>query len=196
MRQAKSKRATAEALRRAGRFACLDFVNSAWTDWSGDGEAADRLGSPEWWSAFLTRWGLEGHGLTAPTGGRLNDLRALRRMMRNAIEKGRMPKGADLDWMNTRLAASPQRWTISNGKPGVVATRTGWPSVIALLILSFGQLFGQTDLSRLKKCANPDCSYVFYDVSTNRSRRWCFSNVCGNLIHVRDYRSRVMSIQP
>jgi len=171
---------------------CLDFVNSEWTDWRGAGESTDRLSSPEWWKVFLARWGLETAGVTGPAGRRLSELRTLRRVMRSAIEKGRMPRGSDLEWMNGRLAASPQRWAITHGKPSASPTRTGWPAITAALILSLGQLLGQAEASRLKKCANPDCSYVFYDVSTNRSRRWCFSNVCGNLTHVREFRARVM----
>ena len=68
--------------------------------------------------------------------------------------------------------------------------RRGWTAIEAALILSFSELLSGPELSRLKKCANPDCSYVFYDESTNRSRRWCFSNVCGNLTHVRAFRAR------
>jgi len=180
-------------LRRDGKFACLDFVNSEWTDWRGRGEPTDRLGSRDWWKRFLEHWGMSVAGLDAPVRGRLAELRRLRQVMRDVLEKGRRPTRTELVWMDRRLAASPHRWAIGTTGQGVttrvVPARRDWPSVTAALILSFSQLAYEADRSRIKKCANPDCSYLFYDVSTNHSRRWCFSNVCGNLIHVREFRA-------
>lgn len=43
--------------------------------------------------------------------------------------------------------------------------------------------------SRLKVCRNPDCLWVFYDRSKNRSRRWC-EDTCGNLMKVRRFRQK------
>jgi len=181
-------------LRRDGTFACLDFVNSEWTDWRGKKTPTDRLGTPEWSTGFLTRWGMTSAGLAAPGAKRIEELRALRRIMRSVLQSGRRPTRSELAWLDARLARSPQRWVIgvsgSQLSPGIVPARPGWPAVIAALILSFGQLLSEADRSRIKKCANPDCSYLFFDVSTNHSRRWCFSNLCGNLTHVREFRNR------
>jgi len=181
-------------LRRDGTFACLDFVNSEWTDWRGKETPTDRLGTPEWSRRFLTRWGMTSAGLAAPGPKRLEELRTLRRIMRSVLQQGRRPTRAELAWLDGRLARSPHRWVIgvagSDLTYGVVPAHPGWPAVIATLILSFGQLLHDADRSRIKKCANPDCSYLFIDASTNHSRRWCFSNVCGNLTHVREFRAR------
>jgi predicted RNA-binding Zn ribbon-like protein len=180
-------------LRRDGNFACLDFVNSEWTDWRGRGEPTDRIGSRDWWKRFLEGWGMSAAGMDAPVRGRLAELRRLRQVMRAVLEKGRKPTRTELAWMDRRLASSPHRWAIGADGQGlttrVVPARPDWPAVTAALILSFSQLVYEADRSRIKKCANPDCSYLFYDVSTNHSRRWCFSNVCGNLIHVREFRA-------
>jgi predicted RNA-binding Zn ribbon-like protein len=43
---------------------------------------------------------------------------------------------------------------------------------------------------RLKACENVDCFWVFYDNSRNRTRRWCDSRGCGNLIKVRRFRAK------
>ena len=181
-------------LTRDGDFACLGFVNSEWTDWRGHEGPTDRLGSREFWNRFLERWGMGTAGLGAPTRARLSDLRRLRQIMRAALEKGRRPTRTELAWLDRRLASSPHHWSIGADGTGltyrVVPSRPGWPAVTAALILSFSQLLNDADRSRIKKCANPDCSYLFYDISTNHSRRWCFSNVCGNLIHVREFRAR------
>jgi predicted RNA-binding Zn ribbon-like protein len=43
---------------------------------------------------------------------------------------------------------------------------------------------------RLKLCPAEDCLWAFYDVSRNRSKRWCSMEVCGNRSKVRAYRDR------
>lgn len=44
---------------------------------------------------------------------------------------------------------------------------------------------------RVKACAADDCRWAFYDLSRNRSGRWCDMAVCGNRTKVRSYRRRV-----
>ncbi len=44
--------------------------------------------------------------------------------------------------------------------------------------------------SRLKACLNPQCRWVFYDTSRNRSGTWCSMAVCGNRNKARTYRAR------
>jgi len=45
-------------------------------------------------------------------------------------------------------------------------------------------------LQRLKACANPDCQWVYYDASRNRSGRWCSMGECGDVMKARAYRAR------
>ncbi|MFI5283337.1 MAG: CGNR zinc finger domain-containing protein, partial [Candidatus Dormibacterales bacterium] len=65
-----------------------------------------------------------------------------------------------------------------------------WQSVMAELVRSAVELVTVHDVRRIKTCANPDCSWMFYDESLNRSRQWCQVNYCGNLLKVRDFRMR------
>jgi hypothetical protein len=44
--------------------------------------------------------------------------------------------------------------------------------------------------SRLKACANTDCSWVFFDRSRNRQGSWCDMAVCGNRLKNRQFRVR------
>lgn len=44
--------------------------------------------------------------------------------------------------------------------------------------------------SRIKACANPNCTYAFVDSSRNRSRRWCDMAGCGNRAKNRAWRAR------
>lgn len=50
--------------------------------------------------------------------------------------------------------------------------------------------FCDNDLSRVKKCENPECVLLFNDTSKNGSRRWCSPNACGNRMKVNAYLKR------
>lgn len=76
----------------------------------------------------------------------------------------------------------------------------GW-SVVACEVPGIAGAFGrllamvadaQSDgtWERLKICPADDCAWAFYDVSRNRSRRWCSMEVCGNRAKVDAYRRR------
>lgn len=58
------------------------------------------------------------------------------------------------------------------------------------IALSAAQFLASGDRRRLKVCGNSGCRWIFYDETKNRSRRWCDSNLCGNLFKVRRYRHR------
>lgn len=48
----------------------------------------------------------------------------------------------------------------------------------------------QGGAGRLHRCAGPDCSAVFVDLSRNQSRQFCSPAVCGNRVHVKAHRAR------
>ncbi|EFV12013.1 CGNR zinc finger domain-containing protein [Segniliparus rugosus] len=56
--------------------------------------------------------------------------------------------------------------------------------------MTFAELIRADELSRLKRCAAPDCDAVLIDLSRNRSRMFCDIGNCGNRIHVAAYRAR------
>jgi predicted RNA-binding Zn ribbon-like protein len=55
---------------------------------------------------------------------------------------------------------------------------------------SAGEVLASDDLDRLKQCPGEKCGWVFIDVSSNRSRRWCDSTMCGNRARVRAHYER------
>lgn len=61
---------------------------------------------------------------------------------------------------------------------------------LATLAISWSELVTTGDAARLKRCAEHTCGWVFWDVSKNRSRRWCSMKVCGNRNKSRSYASR------
>jgi len=44
--------------------------------------------------------------------------------------------------------------------------------------------------SRVRQCASPDCSLVFFDDSRPGRRRWCSAGRCGDRARARAYRAR------
>jgi predicted RNA-binding Zn ribbon-like protein len=44
--------------------------------------------------------------------------------------------------------------------------------------------------SRVRICEAPDCEWLFYDSSRNRSRRWCDMRQCGNRMKARRHYAR------
>ncbi len=63
-----------------------------------------------------------------------------------------------------------------------------WTWVIAAVAASAAELIGQGAPSRLKVCANPDCSWMFYDHSHNVSRRFCSTSPCASIMRQRRFR--------
>jgi len=55
---------------------------------------------------------------------------------------------------------------------------------------SAGALLASDERERLKQCPGEQCGWVFIDVSSNQSRRWCDSKLCGNRARVRAHYER------
>jgi predicted RNA-binding Zn ribbon-like protein len=58
--------------------------------------------------------------------------------------------------------------------------RIVWP-----VAKSAADLLAEGDLGRVRKCGSHDCTWLFYDTSKNRSRRWCDMKGCGNRAKAR-----------
>ncbi|QGN34324.1 CGNR zinc finger domain-containing protein [Microlunatus sp. Gsoil 973] len=56
--------------------------------------------------------------------------------------------------------------------------------------MTLALLFEEGEGTRLKTCAAPDCTNVFYDTSKNRSRMYCDKQGCANRMHAAAYRAR------
>jgi predicted RNA-binding Zn ribbon-like protein len=49
------------------------------------------------------------------------------------------------------------------------------------------------ELPRVRRCADPRCSRVFFDGTKNAARRWCDMATCGNRAKAARHRARVKS---
>jgi predicted RNA-binding Zn ribbon-like protein len=172
-----------------------DFLNSEWHDWRGSGRSEDRLDKPGW----LEQWLKDHHlSVTRPPDPEdvqaLKSLRSLLQRMVKGFAAGKAPSYADIEELNKTMADGPviRRLVENDGSYRMeqTAVRRDWPQVMADIAASFAQTLAEGDSSRIRICENPDCLWVYYDDTRNRSKRYCDDKMCGNLMKVRRFRAR------
>lgn len=170
---------------------CLDFVNSLFSDHTGSGETYDRLEMAQWQRWFADRSGVSAAG--APPPEMLREMIRVRRTMRELLESQAMPDDKVVRRINRTLAGAPRTLQLSRTRGGFTLEESrprGWEAVLAAVLASYAELLSGGQIERVRRCANPDCSWLFYDESRNASRRWCDPASCGNLHGVRVHRER------
>jgi predicted RNA-binding Zn ribbon-like protein len=176
-------------------FACLDFVNSRFSDHRTRDRWHDRLPSVTWQRWFLSRWNLEvDQESGALPASRLGEARAILRNLLEAWRRGDPYRSRELDALDGWLRTTTWQRRLAVAGPDLrlrfVPARRDWDWVVGELADSAAALMANGEPGRLKVCGNPSCTWLFYDESTNRSRRWCDAAICGNLVKVREFRAR------
>jgi predicted RNA-binding Zn ribbon-like protein len=180
-----------------GRFAvvgepivAVDLVDTVAAPGSAAGDLLATDGDAQAW------WGIEGARVPA---GDLPDLRALRRLRSAsretiaALVDGRPVPPEAVSDLNFFMRSAPASTRLLLTGTGLDA-QTHWHgeyggnprlSFIATQAAQF--LSDPSNVSRLRRCANPACSMIF--VAVNPRRSWCAPGVCGNRARVaRHYR--------
>jgi predicted RNA-binding Zn ribbon-like protein len=62
--------------------------------------------------------------------------------------------------------------------------------LLAAIARSGAELLAEGPNARLRFCANPTCSLIFYDASRTHQRRWCTMSLCGNRSKVAAFARR------
>lgn len=171
------------------------FLNSMWHDWRGSGTSEDRLNRPDWLPKFLRHWGITAPPPpTAAELAALKELRALLQSMTETLVAGAPLPEAGLARLNAALAGGPVVRRIVESDKGrrleYLPLRHDWPQVMAEIAASFGRTLAEGESARVRICENPDCLWVFYDDTRNRTKRFCDEKGCGNLMKVRRFRAR------
>ncbi|MDT0344401.1 CGNR zinc finger domain-containing protein [Streptomyces litchfieldiae] len=153
-------------------------------------EASDEIATPAGLAGWLTGRGLLEAPVGIPAGVHASYL-ALRAGIREELgaHVGDTPDPALLAAADGVLADHPVLITAR----GTLAPAPGLPPErvpLAVLAIAWSELVTTGDAARLKRCAEHTCGWAFWDVSKNRSRRWCSMKVCGNRNKSRSYASR------
>lgn len=188
-----------------GNYLCVDFANTRHAE---DGRVVeDLLESPR----DLARWFQEAGVLgpseaeeiaerwgEGPEGERVfrravGFRESLRGMVEGIAGGGAVSQEA-IEEINGVLRECPGYTQVVRSGDGFegrfVAERHGSAGEISPVAESAAELLADGDLSRLKKCENPECTLHFYDTSKNRSRRWCSMDACGNVMKARAHYRR------
>jgi predicted RNA-binding Zn ribbon-like protein len=178
----------------ASTHACVDLVNSSFSDYLGAGESVDRIGSRQWQQWFLDRHGLQPEPGEIPP---VEDLIVLRRDLRRILEKWSTQEvltARDVRHLDRRIRAAPFRDRLSVTSSGLAIgqepLRRDSTWVTAAVAASAATLIATGDPKRLKTCGNSACSWMFYDNTVNRSKRFCSTTPCASLVRVRRFRAR------
>jgi len=144
-------------------------------------------------TSFGRRYGMGGRARE----GDVPALRAYRSRLDAIVTVGEAGDGpAAVRMINALLAetgAIPQIVSHDGRGPHIHVSRAAAPMadrLAAHLAMGLAELLVAGESGRLRTCASPDCSDVFFDESRNRSRRYCDSRTCGNRLHVAAYRAR------
>ena len=121
------------------------------------------------------------HGVDRMVGGPV-PLLALRDGLRTYLTSG------DATRLAAIAAANPLIVAFDDGTSTLAPA--GADQTVAVLLADVHRAHTSGEWARLKACANPDCQWVYYDGSRNRSGRWCSMNECGDVMKARAYRRR------
>lgn len=173
---------------------CFDFLNSEFRDFRGRWIRDDLL-QPGWLEQFLEKWDLQAGPL--PDEATLAELVALRSLLQRVVEEvveGGSVAEPDLVVLNTilrqgvasrRLAVTEEGYRLE-----MEPLARDWNWVQAEIVASLAHVLAAYDPRRLRVCANAYCRWIFYDETKSRTRRYCTSDKCANLLKVRRFRER------
>jgi predicted RNA-binding Zn ribbon-like protein len=166
-----------------------DFVNTAWTDHRGSGQHYELLADVGGRKRFLARWGYRLHAAAQTDVNGLAAARRARTALRSVLEAWAagevIPRKrvAQLNDIMRSVRPRPELNLMGNvPQLRFEPARRDWAWVVSEVVAAAARLMATGDPRRLKSCANPNCTWLFYDDSPNVSRRWCDPAACGNLL--------------
>jgi predicted RNA-binding Zn ribbon-like protein len=170
----------------------IDLLNSTLSP-DGGATKLDFLAEPTAFDRWLSNARIE---RSADGAGEAAAASKVRDQLRPAFERlaaGQPLSRETLDFVNAglseahfvrRLAPRAEGYCLEEAPVG------GSSSVVAAIAFDFARFVSHFEAQRMKHCANPTCTMVFYDRGKNNHRRWCSSAVCGNRDKVANYRAR------
>ncbi|MDZ4770169.1 MAG: CGNR zinc finger domain-containing protein [Chloroflexota bacterium] len=164
----------------------LDFLNTLGIV---DGAYVDQIDTPAAFEAWLRVVGVtlpSEPAFDAASFGAVHEFREILRAAAEAVSRGAPIDEGALDAINTLLGVRVTHERLTRADDGgyrMASARTiasPMHRLIPIAESAVAVLCHPEQLSRVKKCANPECIHYFLDTSKNRTRRWCDMSTCGN----------------
>ncbi len=162
---------------------CLDFANTRY--WRGQAAPTETLNEPAELAAWMKT-------PKAPSPKEFDHAIALRETLYRLFDaqaQGKPAPPRDLEALNTALAEAPARKALRRNRGGYewdVEVRADTAlALLAPVLWSAGDLLAGPRLDRVRRCANPECGWLFLDDSRAGKRRWCSMSACGNRAKAR-----------
>ncbi|HEU5186741.1 MAG TPA: CGNR zinc finger domain-containing protein [Gemmatimonadaceae bacterium] len=184
-----------------GERLAIDLLNTVMVI---EGQVRDLLERPD----DVARWG-QGARITQSDGAKpparvhqreLEELKTFREDLRRGLRawiETRQPGRQLIALLNTRLSRDPEVLELRMVGDELMASHQSIAAprdrLYGAIARSAASLLAQDDPARLRKCANPDCRLMFYDVSKAGRRRWCLMQTCGARAKVSAFRARERS---
>ncbi|MEV0152667.1 CGNR zinc finger domain-containing protein [Micromonospora sp. NPDC050686] len=166
-----------------GLLAAAALVNT-------DGEEGEGLPDVTALDAFFTAYGWSGRH--ERTEAELRAVRALRPRLRRVWHAAEDETVEIINRLLREAPALPQLIRHDDHPYHLHAVPRDAPLATRMAVeaaMALADLVRNGELSRLRRCAHPDCDNVLVDLSKNRSRRFCEAG-CGNRAAVSAYRAR------
>jgi predicted RNA-binding Zn ribbon-like protein len=170
----------------------IDLLNSTLSP-DGGATRLDFLGEPSAFHRWLANAEIERPRDGTGEAATLSNLRDVLRPAFDRLAAGQPLSTETLDFVNAGLSEAPFVRRLKMRGEGYVLEEApigATSSVVATIAADFARFAADYEAQRLKHCANPACTMVFYDRGKNNHRRWCSSAVCGNRDKVANYRAR------
>jgi predicted RNA-binding Zn ribbon-like protein len=186
---------------------CLDFVNTL-NGSRTTGETEEKL--PDY--AALVSWARQAGAIPERAARTLAQAararpRAAAAVLTRAIElretlyrifaaaaAERAPAQADLAALNDALGAALAHAQLARTKEGFTwtwrAEEAALDEMLWPVVRDAAELLTADELGRARVCDADECTWLFLDLSKNRSRRWCDMKYCGNRAKARRHYAR------
>jgi predicted RNA-binding Zn ribbon-like protein len=168
---------------------CLAYANTRY--WRGSATPTEELNSPD----DLLRWAEKNERLPRSLIERSDhavglfdaalELRETIHRCFAATVDGRAPDETDLVTLNAALAEAPPRQRVRPEGWDIGAPEPSADALLAPVLWSAADLLAGMQLRRVRRCANPQCGWLFLDNSKSGNRRWCSMSACGNRAKVQ-----------
>ncbi len=170
---------------------CLEFINSKW--YKTHQLFEDPLYSQKWMHDFCEKWKLK--EVNVENIEDMKTLIGLRAFLSEvAVEFCKTKKLSKKAISRLNAYLSPVSYqtleSVNNTfQLKTVPKKENMQWITYQIALSFAELLTQLDIDRIKLCQNPDCGWIYYDLSRAGTRKWC-DNTCASLMKVRKFRER------